>query len=309
MGVLLIAIGAFVESNYASSVMLEIGAALFLAIPLVLVEDILESVNRRQQETEKSLRSDLHLVTREVQEARNQIEELGRATNEQISAERDADVEAGEDARNNPTEPNLWRLLTRAHELGATDPRGIRVQLPGSDLRMRFAAEPVLADDVGSGSVATSVEQADAERVAGPVEWGLDQPAAEVLPRLAAELQAAGRYPGDDSFDAAAIFTMLINVLDRLIGLRTGRIQGARLPAVVEVHGVWALTVDGLADTTSNDRRVPARLLLAEREQALEQLGAGDAAQDGTLVGAIEAAVAFHSGRDRRAARERLPRE
>ena len=101
-GVLLISIGAFVELDYAGSVMLEIGATLFLAIPLVLLEDILENVSRRQQETVKSLRSDLHQVTREVKEARSQIEELGRATKERISAERDADVDAIEDARGTP---------------------------------------------------------------------------------------------------------------------------------------------------------------------------------------------------------------
>lgn len=295
-------------AGYAGSVMLEIGAALFLAIPLVLLEDILESVNRRQQETVRSIRSDLHEVTREVQEARTQIDELGRATTERISAERDADAAASADARAHPTEANVWRLLSRGHGLRATDPRGIRVQLPGSDLRMRFAAEPASGEDEGSGSVATSVEQADGERVAGPVAWRLDQPGEQVLPRLASELQTAGRYPGDDSFDAAAIFSALIDALDRLIALRTGRVQGARLPAVIEVLGVWVLTVDGLAHTTRDDRRVSARLLLTEREQALEVLGDGDAAQDAALDEVMKTAVAFFSGRDRRRARERLER-
>ena len=309
-GVILISAGAFVKPDYAGSVMLEIGAALFLAIPLVLVEDILENVSRRQQETVRSLRSDLHQVTREVQEARTQIVELGRDTREQIAAERDADVKAREDAREDPSEENVWRLLRRAHELGATHPRGIRVKLPYSDLRMRFGAEPATGPDEEGGSVATEVQAVDGERVAGPVVWGHDEPAAKVIPRLAAEMQALGRYPGDDSFDAAAIFETLISTLDQLIALRTGRIQGARLPAVVEVHGnVWALTIDGLAHTSHDDRRVPARLLLSEREQAIELLGGADVAPDGALAEAMDAAVAFFSGRDRRAAQERLARK
>ena len=309
LGVVMISAGWIAEPHYAGSVMLEIGAALFLAIPLVLLEDILENVSRRQQETVRSLRSDLHQVTREVQDARDRIEDLGRATRERISAERDADADASEDAREDPSEKNVWRLLTRAREVGATDPRGIRVQLPGSDLRMRFAAEPALAQEEANGSVVTTVEQADGERVAGPITWGVDQPAAQLIPQFAGELQARGRYPGDDSLDATAIFLTLIDTLDLLIALRTGRVPGARLPAVVEVQGVWALTIDGLAHTTRDDRRVPARLLLTEREQALERLGDGDAAQDGALAEVMKTAVAFFSGRDRRRARERLDRE
>jgi hypothetical protein len=307
LGATLIAVGSFAD-GYESSLMLEVGSALFLAIPLVLVEDVLEAVNRRQAETEASLRKDLRGVKRDVQEARTRIEVLGEATADRIAATRASDSAAVRAFRDDASELNAWRLLRRAQDLAALDPRGARVRLPGSTLRARFRAERSSVDDGDVGLVLMAVEDADGERLAGTEAWSYEESADEALSRLADELQSAGRYPGDASFDAEAIFNGLADTVGTVVALRTGGIDGAHLAPVIELEGDWALTVDGLAHIGDDRRRVPARLLLSDRDQARATLsGADEIASPGDRYeSAIETALSYHSGEDRRAARSRL---
>ena len=307
LGVTLIVVGAG-TGGYKSQLMLEVGSTLFLAIPLVLVEDVLKAVNQRQAETEASLRKDLRGVKRDVQDARTRIEELGPATADRIAAARAADSAAVRAFRDDASELNAWRLLRRAQDLAALDPRGVRVRLPGSMLRARFRAEPSSVEDANVGLVLMTVEDADGERLAGTEAWSSEEPADEALSRLADELQGAGRYPGDASFDGEAIFNGLADAVGTVVALRTGGIDGAHLAPVIELEGEWALTVDGLAHIGDDRRRVPARLLLSDRHEARAILSGNDEIEssDDRYESAVETAMSYHSGEDRRAARSRL---
>lgn len=295
-GAVLVILGASQDDDYGGAVLLEIGAALFLAIPFVLLEDVIDKA-------ETSLRQD-------VNEARTQIGELGEATAARLAAARHADSEAARALREDATEPNTWMLLRRAHDLASLDPRGVRVSLPDSSLRIRFTAERASADDQGAGVVLLAVEEADGERLAGSEMWSPQEPADEALTRLADELQRAGRYPGDGSWDADAIFDTLANTLERVVNMRTGGLEGAHLAPVIEVEGEWALTVEGLANIGDDRRRMPARRLLSERDHSRTVLMGAEATGGGTeqFERAFATAVAYYSGEDRRAAQSRLVR-
>jgi hypothetical protein len=310
-GASLVIVGGF-TAGYESQVLLEIGSALFLAVPLVLVERLMEGrIRALRQAAEKSIenvRTEVEGVRADVQDARVQIDALGRATAERIAALRSADADAVQALRDDVTEANTWHVMRRAQALGSIDEHGVRVKMPGSDLRVRFRAEPPGPGADGRGIVGLSVEQSDGDRLAGPDEWTPAEPAQDALTRLAEALQQVGIYPGDTSFDATAIFDQLADTLDAVVALRNGSRQGARLGPAIEIAGRWALTSRGLEDLDDGARAVLADPLLNDPDRARrELLGETDAA-DEHFSDAFEAAVAYHSGQHRRAARERVPR-
>ena len=319
LGATLVALGFLVDSDhlagfgggdYLPSVLLEIGAAFFLIVPLVILERVINrtigEANQHQADLHKEVATKVEEVQQDVQDARTRIDELDAALARQMASMRAADVDALQGLHADVSESNTWSLLCRARDLGAVEARGVRIRLPDCDLRVRFAPMPS-AHDRKAGSVRLSFEGADGEEIAAPEDWSPDEPAHHALARLAENLQRAGVYPGDRSFNAVAIFEGLIELLGTVIARRTGERDGAHLGPIIELTGPWAITTHGLEHVDDDRRAVESTLLLRSRETAHTALLAGRPDVDQSLVDALEAAVQYHSGEHRRAARRRVP--
>jgi hypothetical protein len=287
------------RGSYWSSVWINIGTTLFLAIPLVLLERLLETrireLRRFAEESIEDVRSDVEGVRQEVNEARMQIAGLGQATARRIADARAADAGLVQALREDVSQRNTWHALRRADELEALDVRGVRVRLPKANLRVRFKA---VAD---TGAVLLGIESPEGDQLVETEYWAADELAEQVVARLAEALQRAGSYPGDESFDAAAIFERLAETLETVLSLRSGGQQAARLGPVVELANRWAITSDGLERIGRERRVVEATLLRSSSDQASVKRSTRGARAD-----FVEAAVEYHRGEHRRAAAKRL---
>jgi hypothetical protein len=311
-GAALITLGAY-EAGYLQSALLEVGAALFLAVPLVFLERLVEHrINAFERAAERSLgdvKTQVESVRQEVQEARMKIDELGRETGGLIADARAADAAAVEALRNDVSEPNVCRVLRRAQNIGALGANGIRVGLRGGDVWVRFTPASEHGENGDPEAVYLVVEDRAGDPIARGEVWSPGEPAAQALARLATELQRVDRYPGDPSYDAGWIFNRLAETLDAVLSLRTGRRQGAHLGPLIELVGEWAITAIGLQHIENEEWRVE----LVPLKQNGESVRAGALAEDADdgsreqFYEALRTARAYHKGEDQRKA-ERLVR-
>lgn len=301
-GAALVGGGFAVDDDYLAGVMLEIGAGLFIAVPLIVLERLLEGrisdARTEAREGIDSVRSEVEGVARDVRDTRLRVDELGAATRRQIDAARAADAEGLRALRDDVSQGNTLRVLRRAQALGAVDAGGVRVAMPGCGMRLRFA--PAAGD-----AVELTVEEPGGEPLARE-RWDAGEPTDGVLARLAEALQVQGRYPGDESFDAEAIFGLLADAVDATTSVRTNGRAGEPLGAAVELVGPWVVSARGLEHLHDHARAVDSDRLLADPEGAGAALRGDD--DDGALERALAAALDYHVGRRRRAARDRVPR-
>ena len=302
-GGLLVTIGAVLDktSGYLAAVLLEIGAALFLAVPLILLEQLL---SLKIKESEANVQDQLEVVAEDVHRAQTRIDLLGDETLHEIAAARASDAEMVERLRADSSESNVWRALHRVQELLAVDDAGVRVRVPGASLRMRFKARP--GDATAAGPVDISVEDRDGKKITGFESWSPDESAVDALVSLAQDLWRQGAYPNDERFDATEIFQSLADVLGTVLHVWTSGRPGGQLGRVIELHGPWVVTQYGLEHIDDAHRRVRTRKLLDDRDGARAALLTSDD-QDAEVNEAIKTAVAYHKGVAQRTADLRAP--
>jgi hypothetical protein len=303
-GALLVTAGGVLThaSDYLRSTLLEIGAALFLAVPLILLERLME---HRISGVQTEVKSEIKSVAEDLSATKTKIDQLGRDTISRIAAARASDAELLDRLRSDASEKNVWSALHRAQEFATLDHEGLRVRIPNASLRMRFNATP--GDAMTAGPVEISVEDRDGRLVSGYESWSADESAEDALAQLARDLQRHNEYPGDDRFDATDIFQRLADALGTIIGMASNGRRGGPLGRVVEIDGPWALTCHGLAHVGDGDRSVPTRQILDDRATARAVLlGADD--DDGQLDAVLDTAAEYHKGVAQRNADRRMSR-
>lgn len=294
------------DEGYVSSAALEVGAALLLAVPLIVIERLMEDrISSFQQTAEESLqdvRSEVETVRRDVHTARTEIEQLGRATADRIEATRAADAARAQALRDEVSETNAWNLLYRAEELGATSRAGVRVPIPDSELRVRFTLVSGQEDD-DHGHIRLGIESPAGDECGRPVEWMPNEPGEQALARLWEELARAGA--GDITFDAEVVVRRLADMLEATIEVRNGARKGVPLDCVLEVAGDWAITYEGFASLRERGRRVGRERLLRQPDRVRAELL--DGVPDSGFADLFRTALDYHAGEDRRAAVRRVP--
>lgn len=211
--------------GYATGVLQNVGVALVLFPLLVLAERTFEKLLTR---TVEAVRADVDERVEEIrQEVAAALDQLGEATQTRLHQGRDADEQALQRFTDTPNVANLLDLYKRATNLAAISLHGVRVRIPGTDLRLRFRAVELRAG-VPTPGVETSlsafwvdVQKADGTK-AWPMVWQADQPADMFATKLAEELSRRRQYPGDEVFDAGDMFRQLRDTLALGIRARTG---------------------------------------------------------------------------------------
>jgi hypothetical protein len=271
--------------------MLEVGAALFLAVPLILLERVLG-------ERIKNVDAKVQNVAQTVSRAQTTIDEISEETRSRITEARAGDAELLEQLNHDPPERTVWDGLHRIAQLSMLDPAGLRVQIPTSELRTRFRPD-------SAGPVRISVEDRDGTPITGDGSWIPDD-AGEVLAELATSFQLAP-YAVDIEDHATEIFEELAATLKTLLRLRIDGRPGGPLDRLVELHHPWALTLYGVEHVDDPSRKVRARRLLDDRTGARELLSQGEEDDTGPLDAVLETATLYHSGMARRAVNQIVP--
>jgi hypothetical protein len=172
LGGLLLVFGWFTE-GYLSGLLLNIGTAFLLFAPLLLLQRRMEQeLLQLRNETRSSvedLSSDVADIRRQAHETAARLDELGEATRSRIREQQDIDAKAFDDFDMEPSRSTLLRILDRALQLSAISWRGIRVQVPGTWERLRFAMGETYTM-IGSPS-AIPEEEYESDVDVGPRLW------------------------------------------------------------------------------------------------------------------------------------------
>ena len=301
-------IGAFLadRSDYAywSSLLIELGAALFLGVPLLFLERL---INRNATKIVK-LGQELESTRRDVQETRTRIEELPQAMANRIAARDATDVDLVDRLREGVSEEDIWQLLHRANELRALDARGIRVRSALSELWVRFAPDLTEEADGREAAVQLSAELRNGNPLVELRRWLSGEAPEDALAQLDDDLDRVDNRPENATLDPVSVFTRLVGTLDTVVSLRSGRLKGTRLGPVVELVGNWAITANGIEHVHDEKRTMGARELLSDRSRARSRLAIPNDGEepDEYFDEAFDTALEYHIGKDRRAAIARI---
>ncbi len=231
-------------SGYAQAVLLEIGAAFLLATPLVYVGRAFENSVQVAREESAAVATQLASVQEEVRETARRLEELTSATESRLDALAEEDQAAYRDFEERTSWHSVVNLLGRSAALKAIAPGGVRIKVPLMRERLRFSSEPV-STEFGDSRLAVTVEDL-AGAVMGQVDWLQSDPPAEIMKKVAEELQRLNVFPGVEAFDASRMFRQLLDTIRTSLDARR-RGSALSLAPVIEIPGKqWAVTTDGL---------------------------------------------------------------
>jgi hypothetical protein len=224
VGVTLVAVGWVIQGqSYVPGLLMQLGTAMMLLVPLALLGFVLEKRLRRAEEQIRATAAQLDTLTSVT---RQRLSEHQRQRDELFGA-----------AKRDPAQGMIRVLLGEAVEMGAIVAPGARVQLPGSLLRLRFRP-----DDT---DVVAQVEELEGKAL-GSVPWHDGEASGIFAERLAAHLKALDRYPGDSGFDPSTVLQQLLKLVQLGVEARTGERSHDLGPLIEIPNEQWAISSDGL---------------------------------------------------------------
>ena len=224
VGVTLVAAGWIIQGRaYVPGLLMQLGTAMMLLVPLALLGFVLENRMRRAEE--------------QIRATAAQLDTLTAATRQQLAEHRRQREELFGAAKQDLAQTMIHALLDEAVQIGAIVPEGARIQMPGSQLRLRFRPDGT--------DVFAQVEELDGSDL-GAVPWHQGEEARVFARRLVAHLQATDRYPGDTSFDPTTVLQKLLKLVQLGVEARTGERPRDFGPLIEIPNEQWAISADGL---------------------------------------------------------------
>jgi hypothetical protein len=251
LGVALLVAG-WRASGYFADLLLNVGTALLLFAPLLSLQRLVEArVTRVQEETTASvaaLSSQVADVQQQVTETGARLDQLSESTMDRLQQAQDRDSHTFAAFEEAPSKNALTTLLDRAQDLRGIEPSGVRVRVPGTWARLRFAVSRHQEEGGEFQNVtqllATVESFGGAEQ--GRVEWLPDQPADAFMAEVAKELQKCGEFR-PEAFNATRILEQLMEALRIAIGGRTGVARYRSLEPIVEIpNDQWVVMTSGI---------------------------------------------------------------
>jgi hypothetical protein len=224
LGVTLVVIGWIIQGRtYVPAALLTLGASLMLLVPLAMLGFMLENRMRRAEE--------------QIRAAAVHLDTLTAVTRERLAENRRQREELFDEAKRDPSQETIRVLLSDALQIGAIAPSGVRVQMPGTSLRLRFRP--------ADGRIQAQVEEPDGT-VLESVPWNADETADVFARRLTERLRTLNRYPGETSFDPTTILQRLLDALHLGVKARSGE-HPRDLGHLIEIpNKQWAISTEGL---------------------------------------------------------------
>jgi hypothetical protein len=251
LGVALLVVGWRV-SGYSADLFLNIGTALLLFAPLLYLQRLVEvRVTKVQKETSASvaaLSSQVADVQQQVVETSARLDQLSESTMDRVRQAHERDAHAFAAFEEAPSRDALMALLDRAQDLRAIESTGVRVRVPGTWARLRFAVSRHQEEGGESQTIVQLLAKVESfggvEQ--GRVEWLPDQPADSFMAEVATELQKCGEFR-PEAFDATKILEQLMETLRIAIEGRTGIAGYTSLEPIVEIpNDQWIVMTSGV---------------------------------------------------------------
>lgn len=224
VGFAMIGYGWVIEGRaYLPDLLLQLGSSLVLLVPLVLLGWLLEARMRRAEDQAHDIADGLARV-------RSQVDDLGEATRSLVLQERTDWTDTIRRAREAPDQELVCGLLRNAALLTAVAADGVRVPVPGSEMRLRFVPDP-------AAELPLTVERPDGGRLT-ELRWAPGEPADAVARTVAEVTQAHG--PGRD------VVMALLDVIEVGVAACTGGLPHTLGPLIELPNAQWAIATDGL---------------------------------------------------------------
>jgi hypothetical protein len=249
-GVAVIVAGALVPGlgNYAQSIFVNVGTAMALFGPLLLIERQLD--RRITDASQQAVRAD-----ERARAAERQVGDLSERVQAGFDLVRERDSELQKRAATGADQADLVALYDRANQYGSIDRLGLRLAAPKlSEVWMRIRV--VHREEEGSGVALAelSFEDNRLRTLGDAVIWSPGEPAEDVFVALGENLQRTGRWQGDSPFDALAILASFAHALGRIIDIWSGPGGNPELrPVAALLDSDWAVTRGGLDSLLSPD--------------------------------------------------------
>jgi hypothetical protein len=266
LGIALLVIGWRV-SGYLADLVLNVGTALLLFAPLLYLQRLVEErVTRVQKETSASvaaLSSQVADVQQQGVETSARLDQLSESTMDRVRQAQEQDAHAFAAFEEAPSRDALMALLDRAQDLRAIEWSGVRVRVPGTWARLRFALSRHQEEGGEFETVVrllAKVESFGGVEL-GRVEWLPGQPGDSFMAEVATELQKCGEFH-PEAFDATRILEQLMDTLRVAIEGRTGIAGYTSLEPIIEIpNDQWIVMTSGIIAPKASYFLPNARLL------------------------------------------------
>jgi hypothetical protein len=239
-GLAAVVAGGF-QRGYAQSLLLELGAALLLAAPLVAMERAIDSKVSKAREETAAVAQSVEDAQRAIQETVTRLDEITASTRERLEDSAKRDAATFDEFRQAPTSASMGALLRLCMSLRAISRCGVRMQVPDLWERVRLWMS-------NEGAVMVTLEGLRGDEII-TFEWTHADSAVNVFQRIGEQLQAINHFPGSDAFDPTVMLRRLVDALAELV--KTKRVGSSLdLSPVIELFGdQWAVTLEGLECT------------------------------------------------------------
>jgi len=236
----------------AVNVLAGAGVSIFLFLPLYWIQDrsyrVVARVEQQQRSTAASVRElsgAVETVQEQVRETNLRIDELGPATLDLITQQRNDDEQVIRRFVEAPTWKSTQALFNTARNLNAVGD-SIACELGSSGRWLFFGTGTRPARAQGYlPALEVMLDFSEPEmRPAASVYWTPNEDAQVFMQKLANRLKQIQKYPGDRQFDASAILQELADTIKLAVQLRHEGRDIAPLYALISPD--WALTERGM---------------------------------------------------------------
>jgi hypothetical protein len=230
------------DNSYWSSVLIEVGAAIVLLVPLLLIQQRFE---QRQQQ----LSARIENVAQRVEQLRlDQLDEASEARVQQAIKEDEA---LSDEFERSPSFEVAFALMRRARTLNAISDDGIRISIPGHylrpgiQLRLRFRVMRQV------GWIEVRVEDRNAEQQGDTFLWRAGETADALMANVATSLQSINNFkPG--LFQPQRMLQQFLGTLRVAIESQTGAGSTLDEPIIERPRNDWIVTTSALRHLRSD---------------------------------------------------------
>jgi hypothetical protein len=228
------------------------GVAIFLFLPLYWIQNrsyravkAVQLEQSTQSTTIQELAETVEGVQEEVARTNLRVDELGSATLGMIDEQRSADDELLDSFEANPDWRHTQEIFDRARFIGAVSD-SIGVQLGASNTWLWFATgtRPARSAAFAPALEIFATAPTNHNNEHQSVMWAPATTPEQFMFEVANFLKSVGIYPGNENFDASAIFSKLASSIRKAIELRHSAAQVGKIFAFV--NDDWAITEFGL---------------------------------------------------------------
>lgn len=244
----------------AGAVSANVGTALLILIPIMLIERRLEDWVHSIRTDADATRESVDRLAEEVEQVRGAVtslQGLSSVTHETVTEASESELSPLQRFRDDVSVERLQDLLTTAREIRAISTHGLRVRFSGEDFALRVGAHSTAASLAAAASTFTRQSLGlwiEIESMTGrhldSVRWRSEETAQQFGRTLSTQLKRHRLYPGDERFSTglAETFENLIEVVQYSIDVVNSRIPGMRElgPVIQRVGPQWLITDDGL---------------------------------------------------------------